>query len=649
VYGVARMSVNVLAASIKIILRAVFLMFLKSQPDLAEASPVSASSSSAAPSRSSGDLGPKPPASAWPPGWLSRWRGAFASLPRGMAPWAVLVWWYAAVPVIIFYATLLPRLQLARSLDLVTDESVYISAGALDVTLLQAHNLTNPWWLFNHEAPALPKLIIGLGTLYGAQHDGAISGWLYGARAPAAWLSAFSLVAFFYLMGPIVGRRASALGTMALALSPWLAFFGALAYLDTYLLCFMTLAAPLIWHAARRPWLYPIAGLFAGLAFGSKYTGAALAVPCILYLFYYYRVVARRRPSKWLILAPVVAALTFYISDPIIWLSPFSRLWNSILFQFDHASNGHDVFWNGAVWEHVPAGIGLFILLAKLSLLLTIPAALTLIWGTARLWRRWRAHAKPSALDDRLVFTLTWLVGLLVPFGVLPIVVGTHYMLPLAPPTAIVAAWGFILASDALAARWAGGLARWASSVASALPSLATLRARAASVGRLIGLARATPARSARFVIAAALTVVVAVALIAPPARALATTNQAEGYTAEWLNGENSALQVAYPGYTDAVNWIIAHSQGRTTVTLISTRGALDFWRDMNRYRFPQRIRMAFGTPTDFPQSQYIVWPEHLVQRRFPTPPTFNSLIVARMQGGATTYCVILRWPHPNR
>jgi hypothetical protein len=157
----------------------------------------------------------------------------------------------------------------------------------------------------------------------------------------------------------------------------------------------------------------------------------------------------------------------------------------------------------------------------------------------------------------------------------------------------------------------------------------------------------------------ATLTMVIAIALIAPPARGLATTYQAEGYTAEWLNGENNALQVAYPGYNDAIDWIIAHSQGRTTITLIATRGSLDFWRDMNRYAYPDRIRIAFGTPTQLPQSssnvdgfpasQYIIWPEHLIQRQFPRPDDFNSLIVHRIQGGATTYCVILKWPHPDR
>ncbi len=600
----------------------------------------SSSTPAHAPSQPSGDLGATVTPGASPE--ASSGASAFWERVARLAP---LLWWYAAMPVIIFFATLLPRLQLARSLDLVTDESVYIPTGVVDVQLLQTHDLTSILWLQNYEAPALPKLIIGLGAMFGVRHYGVVSGWLYGARLPAAWLSALTLVALYFLARPIFGWRASALGALALALSPWLAFFGALAYLDTYLLCFMTLAALLIWHAARHPWLYPVAGLLAGLAFASKYTAAALALPAALYLGYYYLVVTRRRPPWRLALLPVVALLTVYIADPAIWLSPVARLWDSMLFQYDHASNGHDVFWNGAVWEHVPPGIGLFILLAKLSLFLTVPAALTLAWAVGRVWRAWRARRAPDPLDERAAFAISWLVGLLVPFGALPIIVGTHYMLPLAPPTALIAGWGLVMAGDALARRWAEPLARWfrrrapapATSPAGAAPETAGA---AAHERRTVW---------ARLGLEAALTAVIALALIAPPAYGLATVRQTEGYTAEWLNGENGALQVAYPAYADAIDWVIAHSSGRTTVTLVSTYGALDFWMGVRQPLFPQRIRLAIGTPQSFPHSEYIIWPEHLVQRRFPKPANFNSLIVARIQGGSTTYCYILRWPNPDR
>jgi 4-amino-4-deoxy-L-arabinose transferase-like glycosyltransferase len=597
------------------------------------------------PSGGSDDLGSVSAAPA--PSAGSRVSSTSALVARTLARMLALapaLWWYAALPAIVFFATLLPRLRLAHTLDIVTDESVYIPAGGIDLQLLREHNLASPLWLFNYEAPALPKLIIGLGAMYGDSHYGVVSGWLFGARLPAAWLSALTLVAVYFLAWPIFGRRAATLGSLALALSPWLAFFGALAYLDTYLLCFMTLVGLFIWHAARRPWLYPVAGLFAGLAFASKYTAAALALSAVLYLGYHFALVARRRPPWQIVLLPVVALLTIYITDPTIWINPVGRLWDSMLFQYDHASSGHDVFWNGGVWEHVPPGVGMFILIAKLSLFLTVPAALTLVWAG---WRVVRARRSPGPLDERAAFALFWLGGLLVQFGALPIVVGTHYMLPLAPATALIAAWGLTLGVDWLARRWASPLALWASRHdAGRFPALG--RAFAAA-GAGSGAGSLQGERGARLALQAALTAVVAVALIAPPAYGLRTIHQAEGYTAEWLNGENSALQVAYPGYADGVNWVVAHSSGRTTVTLIGTRGGLDFWKDVQQPLFPKRIRFSFGTPDSFPHSQFIIWPEHLVQRRFPRPANFDSMVVARIQGGSTTYCYILLWPNPDR
>jgi hypothetical protein len=174
--------------------------------------------------------------------------------------------------------------------------------------------------------------------------------------------------------------------------------------------------------------------------------------------------------------------------------------------------------------------------------------------------------------------------------------------------------------------------------------------AAAVGAGRApVATTRGLASKQARLALMLALTAAVAVAVIAPPANGLASVSQAEGYTAEWMNGENGSLQVAYPAYADGIAWVIAHSSGRTTVTLIGTSGGLDFWRDTRQILFPTRIRLAFGTPDAFPKSEYIIWPEHLVQRRFPTPQGFDALIVARIQGGATTYCYVLRWPHPDR
>ncbi len=588
---------------------------------------------------SSAPAAPEPPGSAAPttaPSGQAQGDGASAapSDDRGVGwsdawRWARFAWWNLLIPALIAYLAWLPRIALVHSLDLVTDESVYIPTGLADLAMLKAGALHNAYWLVNFEAPSLPKLIMGEGALYGIAHLGP-QGWLFGARLPGVWLFMATLVIAYLLARPIFGRAGATFGALALALSPWLAFFNAIAYLDTYLLCFMTLAALLAWHAARRPWLWPLVGVLGGLAFASKYTAAFVAVPIVAYLLFYSLYVTRRRPPWQAALMLPVGLLTVYLFDPAIWVNPIVRLWNSILFQYNHASNGHDAFWNGVVGYHVAPGIGIYILLAKVSLFITIPALLALPWAIWRLARLIRQRLPLTPHDDAAVFALVWLGGMLPMFGSLNIIVGAHYMLPLAPPVMFTAGWAYVSVARWLRPR----LIAWA-------------RARFALP---FSLPRWSAQPVTRYAITGVFTALIALAMLLPSTIGLLTVNQAEGYTAEWLHGENGSLQVAYPAYADAINWIVAHSEGRTTVTLVmSDKGALDEWLGTRQTLFPQRIRIAVGTPDNFPHSQFLIWPEHLVQRQFPRPANFNQLIVTRIQGGATTYCYILRWPHPDR
>ena len=581
--------------------------------------------------------------SAQPRRW-SDWGHWIDLTPGDLWRWARFGWWNLLIPALIIYLAWLPRISLVHSLDLVTDESVYIPTGLADQAMLKSgalHNpywLTNPYWLVNFEAPSFPKLIMGEGSLYGIHNLGA-QGWLIGARLPGVWLFIATLVLAYFLARPIFGRLGATIGALALALSPWLAFFNSIAYLDTYLLCFMTLAALLAWHAARHPWLWLLVGWLGGLAFASKYTAAFVAVPITAYLLYYSLAVTRRRPPWQAALMLPIGLLTVYIFDPAIWVDPFNRLWNSILFQYNHASNGHDAFWNGVVGYHVAPGVGVYILLAKVSLFITIPALLALVWIIWRLARVIRQRLPLTQHDDAAVFALVWLGGMLPIFASLNIIVGAHYVLPLAPPVMFTAGWAY-----ASVARWLRPrLIPW------------TQQRIVRPLGRLITPASARPLpisaeAATRGAITAVFTLLIALAMLLPSTIGLLTVNQAEGYTAEWLHGENGSLQVAYPAYADAINWIVAHSEGRTTVTLVmSNKGALDEWLGTRQTLFPQRIRIAVGTPDNFPHSEYLIWPEHLVQRQFPRPANFDQLIVDRIQGGATTYCYILRWPHPDR
>ena len=233
---------------------------------------------------------------------------------------------------------------------------------------------------------------------------------------------------------------------------------------------------------------------------------------------------------------------------------------------------------------------------------------------------------------------------MLLPFGLLNIVVGTHYMLPLAPAVTFVGAWAFI------------GAARWLGPRVAADGLVWLRRLPFSQVKRQ--LPRILSTKSRRYA-AFALIAVASLLMTVPPAYGLVTIPQAEGYTSEWLTSENATLQVAYPGYAEAIDWVTDHTTGYVTVTLIANGGSLDYWRDERQSLFPARIRMRFVTPEDrvagrvdgqalpapVSKTEYVIWPAHLIQRGFATLPDWKSHVVATIGGGGTTYCYILALP----
>ncbi|MGE5334126.1 MAG: hypothetical protein ACM3N4_05455, partial [Nitrososphaerota archaeon] len=390
-----------------------------------------------------------------------------------------------------------------------------------------------------------------------------------------------------------------------------------------------------------------------GLSFDSKYTGSFALLPIAAYLVYYYAFRAHQKPPKQVWLIPITTLLAIYIADPAIWVSPFDRLWAGMLFQWDHAARGHSVFLNGRVWDHVPPGEVVFILVAKMSLFICIPALLALPWALMRIIR---ARGNPSGRDERAAFAFFWLFGMLLPFGMLNIVVGTHYMLPLAPAVTCIGAWALF------------GICRWLGPrlVSGTERILAAVHARASTSGSP-DVPQTAPARPrwsngirayatrwrTRTVVVQVLMLAACIAMTVPPVTGLLGVSQAEGYTSEWLNGENSSLQVAYPGYADGTQWVADHTKGWVTVTLVGTPGSLDYWMTTRQYIYPERIRLdvsnvtigeAYATPS-VPRGRphYLVWPAHLIQRQFPTLPHWQDKVVATIKGGATIYCYIIR------
>lgn len=551
----------------------------------------------------------------------------------------------------LIIVALIPRVILAQQLDVVTDEIVYIFGGKSDFHLLTHLLIGDNGWNYNYEHPPLVKFLIGF-TIYLNSHCASLLNELQAARGPSILSGILLIVALYCLGRAPFGRSVALAASLCLACSPWLVYFSALAYLDMTMTVLVTIAYLLLWPAIRRPQLYLlIAGLVA-LAVDSKYT-AALAIPgMLLFTLYYFLALQPRLPQTqrvaipwlWWLIALILCPLTFLAVDPAIWPHPISLLLHSFLYEWNHASDGHLTFLAGKTYLHMPQWTILYIIFTKVSVLVTLPALLFILFATIQLIR---FHLPNSPLHyqqaAQYAFLLIWLLASLFMFSRLTIVVGTHYHLPVAPPLALAGAAGMAI------------LLRFLTKT----PGIFSLVLRYAYQFTLTGLPIATTReRDVHHDIAqqrfnclqqTIASCILVAALALPHLSGLMTVYGAEGYTSEFFQGENTTLQVAYPGYRDALQWLALHTSNQSArIGLVGLENALGggnyatSWYTYNR-NLPARFQLTEAHPDDYNLSyDYLVWPMHLIQRGYTIPLAWRSHIVHIITGGNTTYCYIL-------
>ncbi|QBD78215.1 hypothetical protein EPA93_20310 [Ktedonosporobacter rubrisoli] len=543
----------------------------------------------------------------------------------------------AAIIIGLLLAALIPRIILALQLDMVTDEVVYILGGKIYLPLVAHMNIGASGWSYNYEHPPFVKLLIGLVLALNSSLGHPL-GELLAGRIPSIIFGTLLVLAVYWLGRSPFGRIIALGAALCLAFSPWLAYFSALAYLDMTMTALITIAFLLVWHAIKRPWLYLLVALLVGLGAASKYTAVLIIPGMALFTIYYFLGIWPRLPREqrapipwlWWLGAIVLAPLIFLAVDPAIWPGPVKLLIHSFEFEWKHSYNGHLTFIAGQYNMHVPHWSILYILAAKISAFVTIPAALFVIFA---LIQQVRFQLHPSAANAAEAastsFLLIWLLATLGLFSLLNIVVGTHYHLPLAAPVALAGASG--LATILRYRRGTGFLFRQPRQTEDE-EAPASLPARRPALN-LWGTA-------------AALLLIAAVAI--PHLVGLTTVYAAEGYTSELFHGENTVLQVAYPGYREALKWLAAHTNKPLRVGLVAVPGTLNGGSDgISWYGFNQdltgRFKLTEAHPTDynFPYD-YLIWPMHLVQRGYAIPEPWRSHIVYTVTGGNTTYCYIL-------
>jgi hypothetical protein len=285
----------------------------------------------------------------------------------------------------------------------------------------------------------------------------------------------------------------------------------------------------------------------------------------------------------------------------------------------------------------------------KMSAFLTIPAAFFIIFALVMLVR---FHLRKSTLDitraASYAYLVIWFLSILGMFSLLNIAVGSHYYLPLAPALAIAGVSGL-----AVILRYLASLV-WKKSPAPADDTSATTQdAKPAPRVRKTTL-------NPRIVVP---TVLLAILAVVPGLIGITTVYGAEGYTNEFFNNdENSRLQVAYPAYREALQWIETQTPDHSDVALIGSSltgyGSNSNWFYYNQdltQRFqldqvdPTNTSNATGNQINLQRLQkvsdagydYLVWPKHVVQRGNSWPAQYH--VVHTIMGGNTIYCYVLQ------
>lgn len=541
-------------------------------------------------------------------------------------------------------AALLPRIILALQLDMVTDEAVYIGAGKIDLPLLVHFKIGASGWNYIYEAPPLVKLLIGLSLSLNALLVHPL-GELLAARFPSIIMGTLLVLAIYWLGRAPLGRVIALLAALCLAFSPWLAYFSALAYLDTTMTTFITIAYLLFWHAPQRPVLYPLAAALLGLGAASKYTAVLIVPSMVLFTAYYFFLLRPHLPTDlrpripwgWWISAIMVAPLTFLAADPAIWPSPYNLLIHSFAFEWMHAAEGHLTFVAGRASLHVPHWTIPFILFVKMSLFITVSAAFFACYALIQLVR-FHLHISKLGIADitNLSFILIWLMTIIGMLSLLTIVVGTHYALPAAAPVALAGAYGLTKFLD----YHRGQLF---SSSSSEIASQEPLQTQTSLPPR-------RPKLQPRAVAAVTLLTIM---LAGPHLIGLISIPDAEGYSSELFHGENTALQVAYPGYRDALQWLEGHTHGSASVGIVTVSylgigTQSTFWYYYNK-DFSTRYQLHSIYPgAEFPIYDYLIFPMNLIQRGLAIPAPWKYHIIHTISGGNTIYCYITARTSPN-
>jgi len=309
-----------------------------------------------------------------------------------------------------------------------------------------------------------------------------------------------ALTLTFVLAWRVWGLGAALTGILLVAFDPFQIAHSRLMHLDGLLSSYLLLAVIALLVALDRQeakgwrrFAFLVAGVAAGLAWLTRSPGLfVLPFAALMGLVVWWQ----QRPSlaRWAwwrsaltsigILAAwsVLAALTFVLLWPVMWVDPGGALQQVLSAANDYATEGHadPIFYNGAIYNGDP-GFWFYpvtwLWRTTLPVLLGVVLAITALAFRGRPQKRLLYVTSPGASPERQRITYRrWALLLLLLFAVgfcLFMNVGAkkfdRYVLPIYGVLDLAAGIGVVLAVQWLRRRWPSGWSTWAGSVAVAL------------------------------------------------------------------------------------------------------------------------------------------------------------------------------------
>jgi 4-amino-4-deoxy-L-arabinose transferase-like glycosyltransferase len=361
---------------------------------------------------------------------------------------------------IILTLAFIPRFFFIDETSMMGDEVLYVEVGRKYITGLLAQDFSYDLWSLNAGHPPVAKLLIGLTSSLLLPVLGDTVHNLYFSARLASVVVGTLLCLFVYLLGRRCFSEGSAFAASLMsATSPWVVYWSTIAMLDIFVAFFVTLSFLTLCYLRPSNKSHVLIGFFIGLALGSK--GTAVGALTGLALYAMMSMLQDRRRGFQLNLRKVAlrsslvllsAGLTFFAVWPWLWFDPLNRLMWTVARGVDHMVRGHETYYAGAAYLHVPSWVTPYILFVKNPAVVFLSTVVFTAHVLALVLR-----GKPVPKGHLVVFC--WIVGGTLSLSALPILIGDNYVLFLAPAVCLSAS---MLAIDILGkakkakVRWLG-------------------------------------------------------------------------------------------------------------------------------------------------------------------------------------------------